>query len=88
MKSSLSRLKGLCSLQFIWHADLLTIRRRQRSTTSVTSSILEYRQLHGRTYHSDKFMVDYVFPNDDQQLESVELWFLSLPHSRRNRTLI
>ncbi|KAG6068892.1 hypothetical protein E4U16_007817 [Claviceps sp. LM84 group G4] len=45
----------------------------QRSTTSVTSSILDYRQLHGRTYHSDKFMVDYVYPNDDQQLESVEL---------------
>ncbi|KAG6168902.1 hypothetical protein E4U51_001860 [Claviceps purpurea] len=45
----------------------------QRSTISVTSSILEYRQLHGRTYHSDKFMVDYLYPNDDQQLESVEL---------------
>ncbi|CCE28056.1 uncharacterized protein CPUR_01530 [Claviceps purpurea 20.1] len=43
------------------------------STTSIASSILEYRQLHGRTYHSDTFTTNYLFPNDDQQLESVEL---------------
>ncbi|KAG6071979.1 hypothetical protein E4U16_005730 [Claviceps sp. LM84 group G4] len=45
----------------------------QSSTTSITSSILEYRQLHGRTYHSDKFTGNYLYPNDDQQLESMEL---------------
>ncbi|KAG6069576.1 hypothetical protein E4U16_007601 [Claviceps sp. LM84 group G4] len=43
------------------------------STTSIASSILEYRQLHGRTYHSDKFAINYHIPNDDQQLESEEL---------------
>ncbi|KAG6069833.1 hypothetical protein E4U16_007325 [Claviceps sp. LM84 group G4] len=45
----------------------------QSSTTSISSSILEYRRIHGRTYHSDKFTTNYIFPNDDQQLESVEL---------------
>ncbi|KAG6065691.1 hypothetical protein E4U16_000386 [Claviceps sp. LM84 group G4] len=53
-------------------------RRSQSSTTSVTSSILNYRQIYGRTYHSDKFTTSYFFPNDDQQLESMELW--SCPH--------
>ncbi|KAG6066582.1 hypothetical protein E4U16_000231 [Claviceps sp. LM84 group G4] len=43
------------------------------STTSIASSILEYRQIHGRTYHSDKFRANYFVPNDDQQLESMEL---------------
>ncbi|CCE32992.1 uncharacterized protein CPUR_06915 [Claviceps purpurea 20.1] len=45
----------------------------QSSTASLASSILEYRQIHGRTYHSDRFTTSYVFPNDDQQLESDEL---------------
>ncbi|CCE27614.1 uncharacterized protein CPUR_01088 [Claviceps purpurea 20.1] len=43
------------------------------STTSIASSVLEYRQIHGRTYHSDKFTANYFIPNDDQQLESEEL---------------
>ncbi|KAG6080762.1 hypothetical protein E4U16_008154 [Claviceps sp. LM84 group G4] len=43
------------------------------STASVASSILEYRQIHGRTYHSDKFATNYFLPNDDRQLESEEL---------------
>ncbi|KAH7179986.1 S-adenosyl-L-methionine-dependent methyltransferase [Fusarium flagelliforme] len=43
------------------------------STASVSASILEYRRIHGRTYHSDKFRNDYVFPNDDQQLQSVDI---------------
>ncbi|CCE28867.1 uncharacterized protein CPUR_02557 [Claviceps purpurea 20.1] len=42
----------------------------QSSTTSIASSVLEYRKIHGRTYHSDKFTTNYFFPNDDQQLES------------------
>ncbi|KAG6157662.1 hypothetical protein E4U51_008011 [Claviceps purpurea] len=43
------------------------------STTSIASSILEYRQIRGRTYHSDRFTTNYHVPNDDQQLESEEL---------------
>lgn len=45
----------------------------QSSTASISSSILEYRRIHGRTYHSDKFTSNYFLPNDDQQLDSVEL---------------
>ncbi|KAG6084314.1 hypothetical protein E4U16_002122 [Claviceps sp. LM84 group G4] len=45
----------------------------QRSTTSISSSVLEYRQIHGRSYHSDKFTTNYFFPNDDQQLQSEDL---------------
>ena len=48
-------------------------RRRSSSTASVSASILEYRRIHGRTYHSDKFRHDYVFPNDEQQLQSVDI---------------
>ncbi|KAG6069899.1 hypothetical protein E4U16_007280 [Claviceps sp. LM84 group G4] len=51
------------------------VHRRQSSTTSIASSVLEYRQIHGRTYHSDRFTTNYFMPNDDQQLESEELWF-------------
>ncbi|CCE35190.1 uncharacterized protein CPUR_02121 [Claviceps purpurea 20.1] len=47
--------------------------RSPSSTTSITSSILEYRQIRGRTYHSDKFAINYFLPNDDQQLESEDL---------------
>ncbi|CCE31627.1 uncharacterized protein CPUR_05480 [Claviceps purpurea 20.1] len=45
----------------------------QSSTKSLASSILEYRQIHGRTYHSERFTTSYILPNDDQQLESEEL---------------
>ncbi|KAG6069575.1 hypothetical protein E4U16_007600 [Claviceps sp. LM84 group G4] len=45
----------------------------QSSTTSIASSILEYRKIHGRTYHSDRFATNYFIPNDDQQLESEEI---------------
>ena len=48
-------------------------RRRSSSTASVSASILEYRRIHGRTYHSDKFRHDYVFPNDEKQLQSVDI---------------
>ncbi|KAF5251005.1 hypothetical protein FANTH_3869 [Fusarium anthophilum] len=43
------------------------------STTSVSESILEYRRIQGRTYHASKFANDYLFPNDDQQLESIDI---------------
>ncbi|KAG6167003.1 hypothetical protein E4U51_003201 [Claviceps purpurea] len=50
----------------------------QSSTTSISSSILEYRRIHGRTYHSDKFTTNYFLPNDERQLESAELSHHSL----------
>ncbi|KAG8666730.1 hypothetical protein FPOAC1_011545 [Fusarium poae] len=43
------------------------------STASVSESILEYRRIHGRTYHSDKYRSEHVFPNDEQQMECVDL---------------
>ncbi|KAI5468173.1 S-adenosyl-L-methionine-dependent methyltransferase [Mariannaea sp. PMI_226] len=46
---------------------------RESSTASVSASIFEYRQVQGRTFHSDKFTTDYSFPNDEQQLESVDI---------------
>ncbi|KAF5693037.1 TAM domain-containing protein [Fusarium denticulatum] len=45
----------------------------ESSTASVSASILEYRRSQGRTYHSDKFTANYFFPNDDQQVESMDL---------------
>ncbi|KAL3587688.1 hypothetical protein FPOAC2_13586 [Fusarium poae] len=47
----------------------------ESSTASVSASILEYRRNQGRTYHSDKFTSNYFFPNDDQQLESMDLTY-------------
>lgn len=41
-------------------------------TTSMRSSILEYRQLHGRTYHAFR-EGQYLFPNDAPELERLEL---------------
>ncbi|KAG6165979.1 hypothetical protein E4U51_003990 [Claviceps purpurea] len=49
------------------------VRRSQSSTTSIASSVLEYRHIQGRTYHSDKFTTNYFIPNDDQQLETEEI---------------
>lgn len=46
---------------------------RESPTASVSASILEYRRVQGRTYHADKFVNDYAFPNDDQQLESIDI---------------
>ncbi|KAM0430082.1 hypothetical protein ACHAPT_006088 [Fusarium lateritium] len=43
------------------------------STTSVTSSILEYRTVHGRRYHSDRGDAAYWAPNDEQQNESMDI---------------
>ncbi|XEV01504.1 hypothetical protein FSHL1_006791 [Fusarium sambucinum] len=43
------------------------------STTSITSSILEYRKFQGRTYHSDKYDTEYFAPNDEQQRESIDI---------------
>ncbi|OLN92291.1 Phosphoethanolamine N-methyltransferase 3-like protein 1 [Colletotrichum chlorophyti] len=43
------------------------------STVSITSSILEYRTIRGRTFHSDRHDTTYFTPNDDQQSESVDI---------------
>ncbi|CCE32987.1 uncharacterized protein CPUR_06910 [Claviceps purpurea 20.1] len=53
--------------------NLLTHCRSQSSTASLASSILEYRRIHGRTYHSDGFTTNYIRPNDEQHLESEDL---------------
>ncbi|KAF5004744.1 hypothetical protein FDECE_8770 [Fusarium decemcellulare] len=45
----------------------------QSSTASVTASILEYRTIQGRTYHSDRYPTEYFTPNDEQQLKSVDI---------------
>ncbi|KAG6071167.1 hypothetical protein E4U16_006304 [Claviceps sp. LM84 group G4] len=60
------------------HVDILNdadsvFSEAQSSTASIASSILEYRQIRGRTYHSDKFTTNYFLPNDDQQLKTDEL---------------
>ncbi|OBS20680.1 hypothetical protein FPOA_07019 [Fusarium poae] len=43
------------------------------STASISSSILEYRKFQGRTFHSEKYDVEYFTPNDEQQMESIDI---------------
>ncbi|KAK4239582.1 Phosphomethylethanolamine N-methyltransferase [Achaetomium macrosporum] len=44
------------------------------STASLSASILEYRTLHGRTYHSDKITdAQYWTPNDERQMEASDI---------------
>ncbi|KAL1866293.1 hypothetical protein VTK73DRAFT_4823 [Phialemonium thermophilum] len=45
----------------------------QSSTASVASSILSYRTIQGRTFHSQRYNTEYFTPNDDQQSESVDI---------------
>ncbi|KAI1323971.1 S-adenosyl-L-methionine-dependent methyltransferase [Xylariaceae sp. FL0255] len=42
------------------------------TTASLSASILEYRTLHGRTYHSVQGTADHWTPNDDVHLESMD----------------
>lgn len=44
------------------------------TTHSVTSSIYDYEKAHGRTYHA-YHAGKYVFPNDDRELERVDLTY-------------
>ncbi|KAF4996947.1 hypothetical protein FDECE_12270 [Fusarium decemcellulare] len=48
------------------------------STASITSSILEYRTIQGRTYHSDRHPTEYFTPNDEQQSSSIDINHQSL----------
>ncbi|CAI4217644.1 unnamed protein product [Parascedosporium putredinis] len=43
------------------------------STASITSSILKYRTLHGRTYHSEIGNAQYWAANDERQTDSLDL---------------
>ncbi|KAL2157329.1 hypothetical protein VTH06DRAFT_6267 [Thermothelomyces fergusii] len=43
------------------------------STNSLTSSILAYRTIHGRTYHSDRTPAEYWCPNDEKQTECMDI---------------
>ncbi|KAI2470355.1 S-adenosyl-L-methionine-dependent methyltransferase [Annulohypoxylon bovei var. microspora] len=43
------------------------------STNSITASILEYRTIKGRTYHSEKHESNYFAPNDEQQMHSQDI---------------
>ncbi|EGY14068.1 Secondary metabolism regulator LAE1 like protein [Verticillium longisporum] len=43
------------------------------SSASISSSILQYRVINGRTYHSDRGDATYWASNDDQQNESLDI---------------
>ncbi|CRK37333.1 Secondary metabolism regulator LAE1 like protein [Verticillium longisporum] len=43
------------------------------STASVTDSVLEYRKIHGRTFHNFKSDTEYWGPNDDKQNEHLDI---------------
>ncbi|KAK1762737.1 S-adenosyl-L-methionine-dependent methyltransferase [Phialemonium atrogriseum] len=43
------------------------------STASLTSSILHYRTLHGRRYHSERGNAQYWASNDEQQNEALDI---------------
>lgn len=45
---------------------------RLDSTASITSSLLKYRELHGRTYQTSK-TTEYWAPNDERQLEAFDV---------------
>ncbi|KAH6962435.1 S-adenosyl-L-methionine-dependent methyltransferase [Ilyonectria sp. MPI-CAGE-AT-0026] len=43
------------------------------STASITSSILQYRTIHGRTYHSEQGNAQYWGSNDEAQIELMDV---------------
>ena len=43
------------------------------STASLSSSVLHYRTIHGRTYHSDRGNAQYWASNDDKQNDSLDI---------------
>ncbi|KAI8674712.1 hypothetical protein NCS57_00369900 [Fusarium keratoplasticum] len=43
------------------------------STASITSSILHYRTIHGRTYHSERGNASYWGSNDEAQSEAMDI---------------
>ncbi|KAF4495658.1 hypothetical protein FAGAP_8212 [Fusarium agapanthi] len=51
----------------------LSILYRESSTASISSSILEYRKFQGRTFHSERYNMEYFTPNDEQQRDSIDI---------------
>ncbi|KAH6952371.1 S-adenosyl-L-methionine-dependent methyltransferase [Ilyonectria sp. MPI-CAGE-AT-0026] len=47
------------------------------STSSVSSSILNYRTINGRAYHSDRWDLEYWGPVDEPQIEALEYYDLA-----------
>jgi hypothetical protein len=45
----------------------------QTASTSLASSILQYRTLHGRTFHSDQGNANYWMSNDDTANEALDI---------------
>ncbi|KAF5004806.1 hypothetical protein FDECE_8705 [Fusarium decemcellulare] len=45
----------------------------ESSTASMSSSIVNYRTIHGRTYHSDRGNAQYWASNDTQQVEAMDI---------------
>ncbi|EFX04900.1 methyltransferase type 12 [Grosmannia clavigera kw1407] len=52
----------------------------QSSTESLASSIIQYRTLHGRTYHSERGNAQYWAANDEQQSISLDLFDFADAH--------
>ncbi|RBR24860.1 uncharacterized protein FIESC28_02350 [Fusarium coffeatum] len=50
-----------------------TISDNASSTGSLSSSILEYRTIHGRSYHSDRGNADYWGPTDETSQEAMDI---------------
>ncbi|RYP63180.1 hypothetical protein DL771_009411 [Monosporascus sp. 5C6A] len=44
------------------------------TTASLSASIMNYRTIHGRTYHSEKYGTLYWGPNDDPQNEALDFY--------------
>ncbi|KAM0210058.1 hypothetical protein ACHAQI_006174 [Fusarium lateritium] len=58
-----------------------TLSSNASSTASLTSSILQYRTLHGRSYQSERGNADYWCPIDDTQQEAMDIkYILTSPH--------
>ncbi|KAH9905439.1 S-adenosyl-L-methionine-dependent methyltransferase [Xylariomycetidae sp. FL2044] len=43
------------------------------STNSISASIMEYRTVQGRTFHSERHDSKYFTPNDEQQQQSIDI---------------
>lgn len=57
------------------------------STSSIRSSIYDYEQQHGRTYHAFR-RGHYVIPNDEGELERMDLHYHALREILYNRLWI
>ncbi|RYP23239.1 hypothetical protein DL765_001148 [Monosporascus sp. GIB2] len=57
------------------------------STASITASLLEYRNIHGRTYQNSK-TTEYWAPNDDKHLEAFDIAYNSLDMSTNKDSVL